>query len=382
MPAEVPRSATSGAADGAASSGRVIVLGASAGGLETIAAVLERLSPSLAAPVCVVQHLAPYGAGRLPVVLGRRTALPVAHASDGATLRDGHVYVSPPDHHLVLEAGGMRLTRGPRENRQRPAVDALFRSAAYVYGPRAIGVVLTGALDDGTAGLWTIKDRGGTTIVQDPADAAFPSMPRSALEYVQVDHVVRAAELAPLLERLARQPVPSNGGSPVSDELHVTARVATGDLQASTRVFDLGSPSPFTCPDCSGVLVRLREGGVPTFRCHTGHAFSFDTLLAATTEHTEQVLWHAVRAAEETMLLLRHAAEHARARNDEATAALAERRAEEAFERSQMLAAVVARHHTLSQESLSRADDAMTVDDARARRTDDPITAREREPGR
>jgi two-component system, chemotaxis family, protein-glutamate methylesterase/glutaminase len=236
-------------------------------------------------------------------------------------------------------------------------VDTLFRSAAYAYGPDAIGVVLTGALDDGTAGLWTIKDRGGVAIVQDPAEALFPSMPASARQYVAVDHVEPLARIGPLLARLVPREPPTERGRPVSKELEMINAISKGDKAIERGILEMGPTTPFTCPDCSGVLVRLKEGGVPTFRCHTGHAFSLDTLTAATTEHTEEMLWNALRAIEEVMLLMQHTAQHARERRDEPTAAAASRHAAESEQRADVLRTVLQQHRALAQAVLDGTGD-------------------------
>lgn len=164
----------------------VIVIGASSGGLEALKILIAQFTPDLPAAVLVVRHTSPDYPSYLPEILASAGTLPVSHASDSEEIRGGSIYVAPPDHHLMLDGRSMRLTRGPRENRFRPAVDVLFRSAALYYGPRAIGVVLSGSLDDGASGLYAIKDRGGMTVVQDPADALFPDMPRNALQSVVI----------------------------------------------------------------------------------------------------------------------------------------------------------------------------------------------------
>src|ERR671933_2234360 len=193
----------------------IIVSGASAGGMEALQILVRGLPADLPAALFVVWHLPPHSFGVLPDVLDRSGPLPAAHARDGEPIVPGRIYVAPPDRHLLLEPGQVRLTRGPKENHFRPAIDPLFRSAAAAYGPRVIGVVLTGLLDDGTAGLWTIKDRGRLAVVQDPDDALFPAMPLSALEYGAVDARRPAAELGPTLADLARRPVTLGGATPV-----------------------------------------------------------------------------------------------------------------------------------------------------------------------
>ena len=197
----------------------IIVMGASAGGLPAFNGIIKQLPHDLNAAVFIVWHVSPYSRSMLPEILSRAGKLEVKHPADGESIQPGKIYVARPDRHLLLEAGRVRLTKGPKENRFRPAVDPLFRSAAYAYGARVVGVVLTGALDDGTAGLWAIKDRGGIAVVQDPAEAEQPSMPSSALNNVQVDYCLPLSEIPPLVVTLTQQSVGEQDGSPVSKQL-------------------------------------------------------------------------------------------------------------------------------------------------------------------
>ena len=263
----------------------LILLGASAGGVEAVSAVVAGLPTELDAAVCVVIHLRPDASSRLPEILTRVGVLPVVAARNGMGLQPGVVHVCVPDLHMLVEAGEddlgrMRLVRGPRENRTRPAVDPLFRSAALAFGPRVIAVVLSGALDDGTAGLWAVKDRGGIAVVQEPDDAAVPSMPSSALAEVAVDHVAPAHELGPLLARLVRQPVPAQPppARQAADELEREVGISAIDEASHARPERYGQPSRFTCPDCGGVLWELGVEGPLRFRCEVGHAHSPVTL--------------------------------------------------------------------------------------------------------
>lgn len=218
----------------------IIVIGASIGGLEALRALLPSLPQDLPAALFVVWHLAPTSLGVLPAVLQAVSPLPIANAQDGEAIRPGRIYVAPPDQHLVLEPGRVRLTRGPKENRFRPAVDPLFRSAAAAYGPRVVGVVLSGALDDGTAGLWAVKDRGGVALVQDPLDALEPSMPHNARQHVSIDQVASAQTLGRMLNDLARMPVAHADAPPVSDQLHIETRIALEDTALHAGVLGLG----------------------------------------------------------------------------------------------------------------------------------------------
>ncbi len=189
----------------------VIVVGASAGGVEALDRLVAALPDDLPASLFVVLHVPPTGRSALPDILRRHCRLPVAHAIDGEAVKPGQVYVAPPDQHLLVADGQVRLGRGARENGHRPAIDPLFRSAAREYGPRVVGVVLSGVLDDGTAGLAAVKAGGGVAIVQEPADAMYPAMPQHALENVAVDHVLAAGEIAAALDRLAREPARGPG---------------------------------------------------------------------------------------------------------------------------------------------------------------------------
>jgi two-component system chemotaxis response regulator CheB len=326
----------------------IIVVGASAGGLEALQILMKGLTFDLPAALFVVVHISPASRSVLPSILSRTGPLPVKHAIDGEAIRRGCVYIAPPDHHLVLERGYVRVTHGPKENRFRPAVDVLFRSAAYAYGPRVIGLVLSGQLDDGTAGLWAVKDRGGLAIVQNPQDAVYPSMPLSAMRHVSVDYSLPVAEIAAVLKHLTGQPAAEEEGYPVSKALEIETRIALEDPPLEAGLMQLGQLSPYTCPECHGVLLQLQDGGVARFRCHTGHAFSANSLLADVRASTERALWSTVRAIEESMLLLQHLARHAEARNDRATAALTRRKLQEAERR-----AALVRQATIGEEQLS-----------------------------
>src|SRR5262245_32648369 len=207
----------------------IIVLGASAGGIEALTDLVPQLPAALPVAIFVVVHLPPHSPSILPRLLTQAGPLPATHATDGEAIQPGHIYVAPPDFHLLLTPGTVRVVRGPQENLCRPAIDPLFRSAAAAYGPRAIGVILTGSLRDGTAGLLTIKQRGGVAVVQDPADALFPNMPRSALEYVDVDYCVPLAELAGVLARVAAQPARNTKTAvPSSLEAEIGDAIADG----------------------------------------------------------------------------------------------------------------------------------------------------------
>lgn len=332
----------------------IVVVGASAGSIEALKTLVSGLPPTLPAALFIVLHVSPHSRSALPGILSRAGPLPAVHAVDGEAVRHNRIYIAPPDHHLVLEHGYVRVTRGPRENRARPAVDVLFRSAAYAYGPRVIGVILSGQLDDGTAGLWAIKDRGGLTVVQDPQDAVYSSMPESALRHVVVDHCLPIAEMAPLLVRLTGESAPEPARYPVAKDLEIETRIAHGDNALEAGVTQLGRPSPYTCPECQGTLLQIQQGDILRFRCHTGHAFSLSTRLAEAITSLERILGSALRCFDENLLLLQHLARHADERNDHAAAAYIRQKARDVEGRRALLQRAAAGHEELSADSLSR----------------------------
>jgi len=288
----------------------VIVIGASAGGVGSLQRVAERLPASLPAAVFVTLHLPEGMRSVLPQILERAGPLPAVHAENGQLIEPGCIYVAPPGFHMTLERDRVRVTRGAREHGLSPAIDPLFRSAALAFGPRVIGVVLSGQLDDGTVGLADIKRAGGVAVVQDPDETAFQSMPKSAIAHVNVDYILPADEIGRMLEHLVleeetadRQPVPADS----------TAR---SELDVLTNHQDErekpGEPSPYGCPDCGGVLWELTDAEVLRFRCRVGHAFTAETLLTTQAHAVEQALWSALRALEEQAAVKKRIAERLR----------------------------------------------------------------------
>ena len=326
----------------------IILVGTSSGGVDALQRLVSALPADLPAAIFIVLHRPSDGPSLLAEILQSISVLPVAHAVDDEAIELGHIYVAPPDRHLILELGRIRLTRGPKENRFRPAIDPLFRSAAYVYGPRVIGVVLTGDLDDGTAGLWAIKDRGGIAIVQDPDEAMFPSMPRSALTNVAVDYRLRLDEIAPTLATLIAQP--ATGGAAVSDKLEIETRIALEDNALEAGVLNLGKPSLFTCPECHGTLLQLQDDQITRFRCHTGHAYSVNTLLEEVSESVEENLWSTVRVMDEHLLLLRHIREQASEQGDTATVMRVGQHMQNIHQRKQLVRQALLQAETSSKE--------------------------------
>ncbi len=283
----------------------MIAIGASAGGVEALIATLRTLPGDLPAALFVVLHLPAQSPSLLPDILNRACRLTVLHPKDGAKVAYGHVYVASPDHHLLVEHDTIRVTRGPKENRHRPAIDPLFRSLAYSYGPRAVGVVLTGALDDGTSGLLAIKQRGGVAVVQDPAEALYRSMPQSALAHVAVDYCLSLAEIGPLLTRLAYEPMQTEQPSPPTEELQREIRITAMETNPLNKHDQTGKPSAYSCPECGGVLWEIQDGKLLRFRCRTGHAFSPESVLAEQSEQLERALWAALKTLEEKVSLMR-----------------------------------------------------------------------------
>jgi two-component system chemotaxis response regulator CheB len=315
----------------------IIVVGTSAGGVEVLSRLVHGLPPGLPAAVLVVCHVPSVGVSLLPEILSRSGPLLARHPRDGEPVYPGHVYVAPPDHHLVLEPGCVRVSRGPRENNLRPAIDPLFRSAARAYGRRVVGVVLTGYLSDGVAGLLAVRAAGGVAAIQDPADAIVPMLPRNALAIAGADHVVPADALAALLVDLIQQPVTPEGGETVPDPLERIPAVMAADMEAQARGARAGAVSVFTCPECGGSLWQLDDKGLVRFSCHVGHAYNGEVLLAEMSEAMEAALWSAVRTFREKQVLALQLAAQERQRGNAAAAARYQDQAREAQRHAHVL---------------------------------------------
>jgi two-component system chemotaxis response regulator CheB len=298
----------------------IIVVGASAGGVEALCQLVRGLPPGLPAAVFVVCHFPTDGKSLLPEILSRHGQLLARHPSDGEPIYPGQIYVAPPDYHLFLEPAAVRLSHGPRENRFRPSIDPLFRSAARVFGPRVVAVMLSGALSDGVAGLLAVRAAGGVAVVQDPADAILPSLPQSASDIAGADHVVPVGRLARLLADLVHPdgaaadnpskppPAPAAGGKAMFDPVEKITQTAAEDLEAQARDARRGTVSTFTCPECGGCMWQLDEAELLRFRCHVGHAYGADALLAEQSAALEAALWTAVRTFREKGVLARQLA--------------------------------------------------------------------------
>jgi two-component system, chemotaxis family, protein-glutamate methylesterase/glutaminase len=309
----------------------VVVVGASAGGVEALRALVAGFPPDLPAPVVVVLHIPRRAPSALSAILDRSGPLDAVSAAHGSPLRDGTVYVAPADRHVLVADGHLHLSFGPTENGHRPAIDPLFRSAAVEFGVRAVGVVLSGTRDDGTAGLAAISGCGGVALVQDPDDALYPAMPLSALRHVPEAARHPAAKLGAVVSELLRDGS-RTGGRDVGadgrlfDENRISAMAARPD--ATVRL-EGAQPSGLSCPSCDGVLFELPGEPAPRFRCRVGHAWSPDSLTNEQTAEAEDALWVAVRALEERAALLRRLAERAEQREHHRSAESHRRRAAE-----------------------------------------------------
>ncbi len=320
-----------------------IVIGCSSGGLAAVSKVLAGLPAELPACVCVVQHTSRSMPSMLAEALSQASPLPVTQAKDGEALELGHVYVSRPDLHLLVRDGHLQLSHGPAENGHRPAVDALFRSAAVMRGSRTIGVVLSGYLDDGTAGLLAIKRQGGLAVVQDPSEAESPDMPRSALAHAEVDHVCRVAEMGPLLAGLAGVTVPPAPPPPPEMVREEQMAVFTHGVVADD--VPLGAFTGLGCPDCSAPLFAIHERGFERFRCRFGHGFTIKSLLLRRGESLEGALWSAMAALSEKATVARRMATASRRRGDGELAARFEDQVRDAEGHTAMLQRILADEH-------------------------------------
>lgn len=271
----------------------IIVIGCSAGGVDALPRLLQQLPVRLPAAVFVVMHMAANRDPYLVEILRRASVLPVTWAEQGEAFETGHVYVAPPDVHLLFNDGNLQLARTARENHSRPSIDKLFRSAASAHGSRVIGVLLTGMLDDGVAGLATIREAGGMVIVQDPADAQFPDLPANALAALPADHVLPVEQLGGSLAKLAGTAV---GHAPVPRLVAVEANYDRTGAVTPADMQQLGPQTPFGCPDCGGPLWQVGSEYARRFRCYNGHAMSARQLIVESEVKVEGALWSAVRA--------------------------------------------------------------------------------------
>jgi two-component system chemotaxis response regulator CheB len=318
---------------------RVLAVGTSAGGVEALVRLVGALPADFPAPVLVVLHVPSFSASNLPAILDRAGPLKAEHARDHDPLVVGRIYVAPPDFHLLATAEDVRVVRGPHENNHRPAIDPLFRSVALAFGPAAIALVLTGTLDDGAAGVVAVSERGGTVVVQDPDEALYPGMPEHAIAADHPAHIATLAEIPGILDRLAREPVSTNGkeGQEMDDDQL--------DLEQSFAAFDLGTlhadapgdPAPYSCPACGGTLWEAPDESMVRFRCRVGHAYGADSLLGSQADRMDEALWTALRALEERRSLCTRMAKRMRSAGVDERAEGYETSAAEAARQAQVL---------------------------------------------
>ena len=321
---------------------RIVVVGASAGGVQALSALVKELPGDLPAAVFVVLHIPPHATSHLPAILTRSGQLPAAHAVDGEPIVPGRIYVAPPNRHLLVREHHVALSTGPRENHARPSVDALFRTAARAHGSATIGIILSGALHDGAAGLLAIKSRGGVAMVQDPRDAIIDGMPRAALKLAEADFVGTVDQIGgELVARLFRVPATTER-HPMADEEERLAGVIAHDFQTQARNQRAEATTIYTCPDCGGVLWQDGAGALMHFRCHVGHAYAPEALFTLKSEEVETALWTSVRLLREQATLTRQIAARYRERGQATTADRTEEQAVAVDRQATVLTALLA----------------------------------------
>lgn len=308
-----------------------VAVGASAGGIEALRHFVAELPGDFPGIVLVVVHIAPLGTSVLPQILARAGELPACHPADGDVLEGGHIYIAPPDRHLLVDAGYARLGSGPKRNGHRPAIDLLFETAATAWGDGVAGVVLSGLLDDGTAGLIHIKRRGGLALVQDPEEALYEMMPRNAIEFARPDLVATAGELAVAVAAMAEGPPPAPVPAPDDVSPHVEVDRGASDAPQP------GASTGLTCPECNGGIWEIVDEGVSRYRCRVGHEYSAESFIVSQGDRVEAALWTALRALEERAAVHRRLADRHRLRGLEQFGVRYERRADEAVSHAVVL---------------------------------------------
>jgi two-component system chemotaxis response regulator CheB len=317
----------------------IVVIGASAGGVEALTSLVRDLPAGTASSLFVVLHIPAQAPSLLPEILARAGLLTATAARDGERIRRGHIYVCPPDHHLIVVDGHLRVTRGPKENGHRPAIDPLFRSAALSYGQRVMGVILSGTLDDGMLGSLEVKRNGGMTVAQDPNEALFDSMPRSVIESVGPTHVLPVKEIAALIGAENGGLAAGPGEEEMADYRQEDLTVEQEEVEYPESPVRQGTPSVYSCPDCGGTLWEMHDGDILHFRCRVGHGYASGSLLNAQTHALDGALWTALRALDEKIALSRRLRDLAADRGQE----LAKRRFNEDADEAERGAQVLRR---------------------------------------
>ncbi|MCU1310590.1 MAG: CheB methylesterase [Candidatus Angelobacter sp.] len=303
----------------------IVVIGASAGGVQALLRVVSALPREFPASVFVVVHTSPSGPGMLDKVLNRVDGQRARYAQDGMKIQGNSIYIAPPDRHLLWEDGAIRIASGPKQNRNRPVIDALFRSAASAYGERVIGVVLTGYLDDGSSGLAMIKKAGGVAIVQDPEDAQVSEMPEQALQRADPDYCLPLDEIPGVLQELVSEPSSTSGRGVMSQK----RRSAPMKFSRAAQPEETKELTGLTCPDCHGAIWEVREGKLVHFKCRVGHSYSPQSMADAHGESLERAMWTALKNLEENIALTRKLVEHSRKRNREKAVEVCKRQIQE-----------------------------------------------------
>ncbi|MBT2790406.1 chemotaxis protein CheB [Paraburkholderia strydomiana] len=306
----------------------IVVIAASRGGIPVLKALVAQLDPKLPVALCIVLHIGRHPS-LLPELLSRWGPLKATHAAHGEVLQTGRIYVAPPDRHMVLRDGYLFLLDTATENFARPAADPLFRSAAREYRTRVVGVVLSGDLDDGAAGLAAIRARGGYGVVQDPDDCEAPSMPRSALAAAGADAVAKIGDLPQALHAAVRGAKREENLMTTRPDLDREAQIGESGLVTPQDLDEIGERSALTCPSCNGALWRMCDDHPLRYRCHTGHAFSALSLEEAGAQSTEDAIWGAIRAVHERMIFARERQQWAQRAGREEEVAIEQARIDE-----------------------------------------------------
>lgn len=281
----------------------IVVIGTSAGGLNALTEMAGQFDPEIDAAIFVVMHLSKKSSSEvLAHKLQSYTSLKCKVPRNDVDIEKGNIYIAPADHHILLKDGKITLGRGPEENRWRPSIDVLFRSAAAQYNGRTVGIILTGLLHDGVAGMLSIQKAGGTCIVQDPHEAEYPDMPLAVLNSMEVDYCVRLQEIGRVLQEITQKPVTTQE---IPEEVKLEAGISEKVAIGIDVVSQLGDHSIYSCPDCGGGLWKITEENTERYRCHVGHSFSENDLNSRQSEEIETTLWVAVRMMEERRNLLR-----------------------------------------------------------------------------
>ncbi len=326
----------------------IIVVGASAGGVGALTKLISGLPKDFPASIFVVQHLLPHRESALPDVLQRVSKLPVCSPAPQEKIQRGHIYIAPPDKHLILENNHINLVHGPKENHSRPSVDVLFRSAALEHGPRVIGIILSGRLGDGTSGLHAIKSAGGIAIVQDPADATYPSMPLSAAQQVSVDASLPLEKIPEKLTKLIREPVKTMKSKKTSKKKLGKKELEILEFkeEALNKEGEYGVPSVYSCPDCKGVLWEIKDGDLVRFRCRTGHGYLPEILSERQSDSIESSLWAAMTALEEKSSLTLRLAKRFSTYGDSQTAERFRTKSKDALAKAEILRDILLREES------------------------------------